>query len=310
MENIILVPSVVGMEWFDDIFPGRSVAELPIAGRRWVDYAIECAKRFDVSFLEVLDWHFCPLLADYFSDLTRPDRPVFYLKREGPLPHGLNDLFGQDTPLTQNIEDGLVAVWGPCLFGHSPGEVALVPLKDSELANTPPGVYRREGGRWMRVMPRGLVIRNTKSWLRMNIAVLNSPDVFTLPGYSADKDVHIGRNVVMEYGTKVTGPALLNDNCWCARNVHIDHDVIVGSGSFVGEGAHLSRTVICNDTYIGTNLDLTDKIVAGPRIFDAVSGAWTDMDESGLAQRIEKFGWHPFRKLWRFLQGTSHGRRS
>ena len=310
MENIIIVPSVAGMEWFDDIYPGRSVAELPVAGRRGIDYALECARRFDVACVEVLDWRFSSRLASDFSGPTNIGRPVHYIGREGPLPRSLDDLFGQGTPLTQDIKDGLVVVWGPCLSGHSPGEVALEPLKDSELANTPPGVYRREGGRWMRVMPRGLVIRNTKSWLRMNIAVLNSPDVFTLPGYSADKDVHIGRNVVMEYGTKVTGPALLNDDCWCARNVEIDRDVIMGSGSFVGEGTHLSRTVVCDDTYVGAGLDLTDKIVVGHRIIDAVSGAWTDVEEQGLVRSIDDFHWNPFRKLWRFLQGASRGRRS
>jgi len=310
MDNMILVPSVAGTEWFNNIFPDRSIAEIPVAGRRWVDYAVECAQHFDISFIEVLDWRFSPPLAEHFGDFTRIGRPVFYMKREGTLPSGLDDLYGLDTPLTQNIEDGLVVVWGPCLCGHSPREMALQPVNDADCANTPPGVYRRIGGRWMRTTPHGLVIRNTKSWLRMNIAVLNSPDLFTLPGYSADKGVHIGRNVVMEYGTKIIGSALLNNNCWCARNVEIDHDVIVGSGSFVGEGTHLSRTVICDNTYVGTDLELIDKIVIGPRIFDAVSGAWIDVEEAGLAQHIEEFGWHPFRKLWKFLQGASHGRRS
>jgi NDP-sugar pyrophosphorylase family protein len=160
----------------------------------------------------------------------------------------------------------------------------------------------------MRIVPHGFVVRNAMAWYRMNLAVLHNPDVFTLPGYSVEKGVHLGRNVVMERGTEVKGPVLLQDNVWCARNVRLDGDVIVGKGSFVSEDAHIARTIICDNTFIGPGLELIDKIVAGSHVIDAATGEWTDIEEPGIARRIgEDGGW--LRGLWRFLQGASRGRR-
>ena len=105
-------------------------------------------------------------------------------------------------------------------------------------------------------------------------------------------------------------PVLLQNNVWCARNVHFDGDVIVYSGTFIAEGTTLRRTVICGNTYIGTKLDLDGKIVVGNRIIDAETGVWTDVEDEGIARRIHRtsaLGW--LRALWSFLLGRSRGRR-
>ena len=308
MDNILFVPSTRDMEWVQDILPGISPAELPVAGRRVVDYAIERAQRYGVMFTEVLDWRFSQRLADDFSDMTRTGCPVFYMKGEGPVPRGLRDVEGYSSPLTENITDGLVVVWGVALSTHTADDLSLEPVSDEDCTDTPAGLYRREGGRWMRIVPHGLVVRNVKAWHSLNFVVLRHPDDFTVPGYSSEKGVHIGRNVVMEYGTKVKPPVLLQDNTWFARNVTLDGEVVVDSGSYVSEGARLRRTVVLKDTYIGEGLDFDGKIVAGRRVVDAESGTWVDLEEPSLARRIPRgLGW--MRSIWRFLRGRSFGRR-
>jgi len=308
MDNILFVPATRELDWVDEVLPGISPAELPVAGRRVIDYAFECAQRFHVMFTEVLDWKFSPRLADEFADMTRTGYPVFYVRGEGPVPRGLRDLEGYSSPLTSDIEDGLVVVWGIALSTHQPSDAALEPVSDAECAGTPAGIYRREGGRWMRIVPHGLVARSIKAWHALNFTVLHNPGLFTLPGYSSEKNVHLGRSVVMELGTAVKPPVLLQDNTWCARNVRLEGDVIVESGSYVSEGARLRRTVVCRDTFIGAGLDLDGKIVAGRRVIDAETGTWVDLEEPGLARRIPTgFGW--LRAVWRFLRGRSCGRR-
>ena len=308
MDNILFVPSTHEMEWVQEVLPGTSPAELPIAGRRAIDYCIECAQKFGVLFYEILDWHFSQKIADDFSDLARSGRPVFYLKGEGSLPKGLKDLEGYSSPLTANISDGLVVAWGMMLSTYASGDVTLEPISEEERANTPAGLYRREGGRWMRILPQCAVIRGVKEWHELNFTVLHNPDKFTIPGYSSEHGVHIGRNVVMEYGTSVKPPVLLQDNTWFARNVCLDGDVVVDSGSYISEGAKLSRTVVLANTFIGEGLELDNKIVAGRRVIDAETGTWVDLEEPGLARRIPVgLGW--MRSVWHFLRGRSVGRR-
>ena len=308
MDNILFVPETRELAWLDEMFPDVSPAELPVGGRRVIDYALECAQKFGVMFTEIIDWKFSQKLADDFADMTRTGYPVFYLKGEGPAPRGLKDIEGYSSPLTDNISDGLVVVWGPAVSMHTPGDITLEPVPEEECIDTPAGMYRREGGRWMRILPHGLVIRNVKAWHALNFAILHHPGQFTLPGYSAEKGVYLGQNVVLEKGTEVRGPVLLQDNTWCARNVRLDGDVIINSGSFVSEGARLKRTVVAHDTFIGAGLDLEGKIVVGRRIIDAETGAWTDIEEPGVARRIGSVhGW--LRSMWHFLRGRSYGRR-
>lgn len=308
MDNVLFVPATQELEWVQDVLPGMSPAELPVAGKRIIDYSFECAQKFGVMFTEVLDWHFSQKLADDFSDLTRTGYPVFYMKGEGPIPRGLKDIENYSSPLTSPVSDGLVVVWGAAISTHSPSEVSLEPVSEAECAETPAGLYRREGGRWMRVLPHGLVVRSVKAWHSLNFVVLRNSDKFTIPGYSSEKGVHLGRNVILEYGTDVKPPVLMLDNTWCARNVQLEGEVIVDSGSFIGEGTRLRRTVVCRDTYIGEGLDLEGKIVVGRRMIDPESGAWIDLDEPGLARSIPTgLGWA--RSLWHFIRGRSVGRR-
>ena len=312
MESLLFVPLVRASKWIRDILPSKSPAELPVAGRRFVDYGLEMAQRAKATLLEVLDWSWSEHLAKEFSSPTCTGNALFYEKGTGPLPRGLDDLGGLDTPLTQSISDGLVVVWGLCM----PLDAALVesdPLTVEECADTPQGIYRRKDGSWRRLMRGGGGVSSVcdiKSWYELNFTVLHAPDAFTLPGYSAETDVHLGRNVVLEHGVDVKPPVLLQDNVWCARNVHFEGDVIVGSGTFIAEGATLRRTVVCSNTYIGAGLELDGKIVAGNRIIDAETGVWTDVEDEGIARRIRRFdgmGW--LRALWRFLLGRSRGRR-
>lgn len=309
MKNAIFIPSLPHVEWLADVMPGISPAELPLAGRRFIDYALEAAIRFGVVMAEILDWRWSERLHGEFSDLTRSQIPIFYQKGEGEPPRGLRDLSSQSSPLTANMEDGYVAVWGLALPSHNSDDATLEPLTDAELEETPVGTYRLSQGRWMRVVPRGFVVKNVQTWFGLNMIMLKNPYGFTLPGYSAEDGVHIGSNVVMEKGTEAKPPVIVGDNSWCARNVAIDGKVIIGNGAVVAEGARLNRTIVCDDTFVGQGLDLSNKIVCGSRIIDGLTGVWTDVEDAGIARHIapSSFGW--LGKIWRFLAGTSMGRR-
>ena len=309
MESLLIVPSASETEWLHELLPELSPIALPIAGRRFFDYALESAQRFGFVRVGVLDWHYSEDIAAGISDVSNRGIPCIYQRGTGPVPHGLDELEKIPSPFTNPVRDGLTVVWGICLTSHRLETVSYEPISAEECAETPVGIYCRRDGQWLRIRPHGLAVRDIKSWYRLNSAVLENSWLFTLPGYSAEKDVHLGRNVVIEHGTNVKPPIILQDDTWCARNVHLDGDVVVGQRSFIGEGAHLSRTIVGDDTYVGIGLELVDKIVVGHRIIDVHTGTWTDVEEPGLAGTIGGVGLGWLRKLWSFLTGTSRGRR-
>ena len=305
MQCALLVPSVSKTNWVGEVLPGVSSAELPIAGRRYIDYALEAAARFNIVLCGVLDWHWSEQLQKEFDDITRGAFPVFYQKGEGTPLHGLNDLAGLPSTLTANLEDGLVVMWGLALPCHSLDEVRLVPISEEDAAETPVGTYRYMDGRWMRVMPCGFIIEDVPSWFNLNMTILKNPTGFTLPGYSAEKGVHIGINVGMEKGVEVRPPIIVGNDAWLERNVIINGQVVIGRSAVVAEGVKLDRTVVCDNTFVGQGLDLTGKAIYGNRVIDGLTGFWTEVDDSGVAHLIKpaSFGW--FGHVWRFLAGNS-----
>ena len=308
MKKVLFMPSVSQSEWLHGLLPWLSQAELPVAGRRFIDYALESAQKNGFGVVGILDWHFSKNLFADCNNLTARGVPVLYQPGNGTLPRGLSDLDSIRSPFTNPVQDGLVVVWGICLTSHGSDEITYEEVSGGDCDETPVGIYLRKDGRWVRIRPQGIAVRDVRSWQRLSITVLENPWLFTLPGYSAEKNVHLGRNVILEHGTKVTPPVIMQDNTWCARNVRLDGDVIVGQRSFIGEGAHLKRTIVGDDTYVGMGLDLEDKIVVGHRVIDAETGHWTDVEEPGVAQHIRGFGGSWPRRLWRFLRGTSYGR--
>ena len=306
--SAVFVPAVPGSEWIGRVLPGTSPADLPVAGRLFVDYALECAQRFGVAMAQICDWSFSDRLRARFAEPREGYCIVFYQKGAGPAPRGLADLDGIPGPFTQPVADDLVVMWGVALPFHSPADPAYEPVPEEEIRETPPGVYRRTGGRWTRPARECPAVKDAASWLELSMQVLAGRGGYTLPGYSAQRGVHLCRNVVTEFGTEIEAPALLLDNSWCARNVRIGGGVVLGRNAFVGEGTRLSRTVVCDDTLVGENLELEGKIVIGRRIVDAATGTWVDMEEPGLARGIRKAPkW--IGAIGRFLAGTSMGRR-
>ncbi len=306
MKGVIYVPSIPHTEWLDEILPGFSPAELPVAGRRIIDYNIEFVQKSGYEMCEVLDWRFSRRMEASFADLTATALPIFYQRGNGRQPWGLIDLMRMATPLTTHIEDDIAVAWGVGLPDGLADAPEFEPLNPGECADTPPGAYKRIDGRWMRFKHRIMTIASPRDWLDVNLKVLNSPKCFTLPGYSAEKDVYLGRNVVLEHGVDVKPPVLLHDDSWCARNVTLEGNVIVGRGSFVSEGAYLKNTVVGDDTCIGRGLELENKIVIGRRIIDADTGVYTDIEEPGIVRGIGGGGF--LKKALAFIHGNSRGR--
>lgn len=274
MKGLIYVPSTEETEWIQEVLPGISPAELPIAGKRYIDYAIEHAVRHGYEMVEVLDWHYSQAVAADFANLTGNAIPVFYQEGTGEMPKSREDLSSQSTPLTQSLDSDISVVLG-------------LQLGD-------------------------LHIRNIADWHKANMDILtresgNAGGQFTLPGYSAEDGVFLGQNVIMEHGVELKKPLLIQDNALCARNVRLDGSCIIGKGAFIDEGARLERTVVGDDTYVGTGLELVDKIVIGHRVIDVTNGVWMDVEEPGVASRIGG-GKGFFRRILDFLFGNSRGR--
>ena len=303
----VFIPFVPDSAWTERVLPGLSPAEIPVAGRQFVDYAMEAAKRFSISKAEVVDWRFSSALQKRFAGPRDGVVELAARRGEGTPPRGLADL-GALPGFRERPDEDLIVLWGVCLPFYDPSAARYQPASEEIVRSTPPGIYHRAGGRWL--VPEGetLAVTDTASWLALSMDLLAGRGAYTLPGYSAEKGVSICRNVVMEHGISVKPPVLFCDNSWCGRNVRLEN-VVVGENAYVGERARLTRTVVCDGTMVGDGLELDGKIVIGNRVVDAGTGTWADVEEPGVVGGVARApAW--LRAVGRFLAGASRGRRA
>ena len=304
-------PCIREARWIADALPGVSPAALPVAGRLFVDYALEAAERFGVEESVLVDKAGDPALNGRLG-----------LERDGLCAVSSMRLANWEPESLERLMDSVwfrgvatsgepcIVLWGQALPFYKPGETGYEPVPEQALRDTPTGVYHLVGGRWQRPVAGTAAIRDTASWLDVSMHLLAGAGGYTLPGYSAENGVHLCRNVVMEHGTTAKSPVLMLDNSWCGRDVVLEGGVILGRNASVGRGARLRRTVVCDDTYVGEWLELDGKIVAGGRIIDAASGVWVDVEERGIARKVPRGGvpkW--LNAAFRLLAGRSfsHG---
>lgn len=306
-------PSAPQTNWLNMALPGMNHAELPVAGRLFIDYALEAAGRFGVESAVMVDKTVDEKLERKFAVDRDGLCSVSTLRLATGLPRNLAEL--QAASFFHGAAaspEPVIVMWGHALPFYHPGETAYEPVPEDALRVTPNGIYHISGGRWFRPAVGNAAIRNPISWLDVSIRILGGEGGYTLPGYSAENGVHICRNVVMERGTEAKPPVLLCDDSWCARGVRLDGLCVVGRGSFVGARTKLVRTMVCDDTFVGSDMELEDKIVIGHRVFDGKTGAWTDVGERGVVGALRGVRLQvprPVSWIVSFLRGRSFGRR-
>ena len=118
-----------------------------------------------------------------------------------------------------------------------------------------------------------------KSYFDLNFRLLNDHGIYTLPCYSAQPGVNIGRNVVMMPHCDIEPPVIIQDNCVLGRSVSFRNGVIIGHEVLVDDSSEIDHSIILDNTCIGKNLFIRNKIVSGDTVIDVDSGAFTGVDD-------------------------------
>ena len=234
--------------WAGEFFPGRSIASLPVCGKPILEYQLdECAKA-GVTEVLVLDWGYDAALAQRLGDGSRWGLKLTYR--------------GADASLSSASQEGGI--------NHLAGFV---------------------GGADVRVVRENAVgrhkIDSLAAYFAANLEILRDPGDLVLPGYSAEACVYAGMNVVIKPGVEIAPPVMLGDNLRLERGVRVSDGVVLGEGAVVSRNTRVARSVIFDGTYLGPNMDVEGKIVAGRRVIDPAAGVFVDLVDAGLSSDLE-----------------------
>ena len=279
--NACLYIGYQGNEWIWDIFPGKSPAEMPVAGKGWVRHAVDLCSLLKIDNIFVADCFFYPALPRRLGDGAYWSTRINYM----PCTNALNpeQLFEQNGFAFP--DDELLIFWGQVLPDLANLETLFddpepaVEMPDGTLPN---GIYLLRGKTLLRCRCPLHRMDSPRSYFELNMLLLNHPGIYNLPGFSDEKNFCIGADVITLYGCDLKPPLIVQDHSAIGRGTVLDGEVIVGNHVLIDDGSYIKRAVILNHTYIGRHMHIEDKIIAERTVIDIKTGAHLEMDDDFL----------------------------
>ena len=124
---------------------------------------------------------------------------------------------------------------------------------------------------------------------------------YVLPGYSRENGVFIGRNVILAKTAVIDKPVMLGDNVQVRPGAEIGPGAVIGSDVIIGANSKARHAVVMDRTYIGEELDLTDKMACGNKLIAPEAGLALDIEDAHLLSSMARSG------TGGLLQRLTHG---
>ena len=109
---------------------------------------------------------------------------------------------------------------------------------------------------------------------------------YVLPGYSHENGVFIGRNVAIAKTAVITKPVMLGNNVQIRPGAEIGPGAIIGSNVIIGANSKTVRAMVMDHTYIGEELDLTNKIASGHMLISPENNISLKIEDAHLLSAI------------------------
>lgn len=105
---------------------------------------------------------------------------------------------------------------------------------------------------------------------------------YVTAGFTGSDGSSLGYNVRTPPSSHLQAPIIVGDDCRFGAMTTIGPNAVVANHVIVDAYSELSDCLILDDTYIGRNLEIRNKIVAGNRVIDPSDGTAIEIDDSWL----------------------------
>lgn len=284
--------------WSEEI-GGPPWALLPIANRPLLDYWLELCSELEIQSVQIVLGDNAKHVEDFIGEGKRWNLSVEYtFARTG------EDSAGYLRSISSQWQDGLI-YFGcpfflrlrkaysvadfhhlePCCYGD-PRELqflyAVIPDAIESLLRGEPGSQR--GLEQIHVQP--WFIDSVGSYYTLNMNMVTGEFMrYTSAAFSTGDRSGVGYNVHTPPSSHLQAPILIGDNCRFGPMTTIGPNAVVANHVIVDSNTELMDCLILPDTYIGRNLDIHGKIVAGNRIISPLDGTMVEIDDSWLVAR-------------------------
>jgi hypothetical protein len=127
------------------------------------------------------------------------------------------------------------------------------------------------------------VIRDITHYYRLNMEIVrNEMNRYLSSGYSSADGASIGYNVITPPSVTLTPPLAIGNDCRIGAISVIGPGSVISDHVLIDRQCEISDSIILSDTYIGRNLEIKGKIVAGNRIIDPEDGTCLEIEDPWL----------------------------
>lgn len=129
-----------------------------------------------------------------------------------------------------------------------------------------------------------LFIQDITHYYRLNMEIVQGEmGRYLSSGYaSVDKQASIGVNVITPPSVTLTPPLAIGNDCRIGALSEIGPNAVISDHVLIDRQCEIADSIILSDTYVGRNLEVRGKIVAGNRIIDPEDGTWLDIEDPWL----------------------------
>jgi Nucleotidyl transferase len=273
-----------GAEWTHRYFSDADPYMLPIGNKPLLEFFVEFCSLNDIKDIYIAQKNNSEEVKTYFEDGTRWNINLDYISFDGD--PGLEEfissnkeLFNEDSLLVFNGFFFLQYKKSYLLDSFIPQDKSWKSLSKSEnglLFLKKPCSYSQKS-RLKNFESNHLLqaknIDSVKAYFDLNMdMVVGAARNYVMPSYNNEKGVFIGQNVEIMYDCEITKPIILADNIQLKRRSRIGPSAIIGSNSLIDSDTTVRNSVICSNSYIGTQLEIDNKIIYKRCLIDPDSG--------------------------------------
>jgi Bacterial transferase hexapeptide (six repeats) len=112
---------------------------------------------------------------------------------------------------------------------------------------------------------------------------------YVLPGYNNEKDVFIGRNVMIARSARIVPPVMIGNHVQIHKNAVVGPNAVIGDNVIIDAHSRVRHSVVLDNTYVGEHLVLDRKLAGGHRLVDPGEETMVQMEDAHLLSTMQPF---------------------
>jgi NDP-sugar pyrophosphorylase family protein len=133
-----------------------------------------------------------------------------------------------------------------------------------------------------------LLINSIGRLFEINMKLVNGEsDKYIMSSYNNEEGVFIGQNVEIMKECEISKPVIIGNNIQLKNLSRIGPAAIIGDNTLIDANTAVNNSVVYGDSYIGSSLEISIKIIYKRRVIDPLSGEVLDIVDNFLISEID-----------------------